>query len=38
MELAKKRKHDNQNYERPVGEMILVGGNKFVYWTEQTRY
>lgn len=36
---TKKRKNDNQNYdERPMGEMILVDGNKFVYWTEQTHY
>ena len=39
MQHTKKRKQDNQNYdERLVGEMILVGGNMFVYWTEQTHY
>lgn len=31
-------KANNQNYdERPVGELILIG-NKFVHWTEQTHY
>ncbi len=31
-------KVNNQNYdERPVGELILIG-NKFVHWTEQTHY
>ena len=34
-----KKSNNNQNYnERPVGEMILVGGNMFVYWTKQTHY
>lgn len=34
-----KKSNNNQNYdERLVGEMILVGGNMFVYWTEQTHY
>lgn len=32
-------KADNRNYdERPVGELILIGGNKFVHWTKQTRH
>ena len=33
-----KKSNNNQNYdERPVGELILIG-NKFVHWTEQTHY
>ena len=34
---TKKCKHDNNYDERPVGELILIG-NKFVHWTEQTHY